>query len=788
MQDINLKFKEPLTSYQHRELLKPSLEEWLREYIKSSSSIRVIHRWNFNHQSLHRNFDIEPLSTVFKRYLNHLHDYRFHSPEPVLHLDSDLLWILWFCEKNADSQYQLCKSALNLFCSREGSDHKLYFDSQNKRVRISGKDYTILYSESNHKTLFNLIDQTTGLRIKFDSNSTTYKAAVRSREIHQLDFTPALIPNNENVNILRNLYGMRTLRDHTFDGDKVSQWLGITWSELDSIQKIILELVYFEEWQFIKDALRFPSLKDFEDPIPNVQIFDRSINRPYFCWIENSADPVHNLPENTNNAPGLHLHNAANYINFSPHRNILDNFMRDFGLTGSGQFMDSVVPELLNQLDQAVDKWPSENAPYERPWNYFFRIASILWRKAIIGPMTIHLDLTSRCNTKCSFCGYHSPLIKERVWAHSGWQNLDLSMRVFEQLHRELELLGGSDEVLLIGGGEPILHKHSSTIIEKLGSSKMNPFLFTNGLVIGKQVSEQLLQAGLSKFYWSIHAADESTWMALHPGSSKGQFTRILTNLSDFIQLKHQRARSTRVIVIHALCKLNYTQVKEMIIQSRDLGVDELRFQLMQPVCNELHKQLPSQQELNWIKMTIEQALDNNLQGQMVVEANIQWQLERKDERLKSDSPEIQSRQWIGHNQPTTLPQKLDLKSRVERRTNTVLKNSKGSRIRSRCYAGFFILRSFVDGRLSYCFHDRIVGDLKSNSLFEIWCSEDYQKLRTAGLSMRAEQNINLWDGHKGNWLVAEDCASCSNYELQARVEHSLRKTGWWIYLHPETL
>ena len=89
--------------------------------------------------------------------------------------------------------------------------------------------------------------------------------------------------------------------------------------------------------------------------------------------------------------------------------------MQRFRSNGTGKFLDSVLPELLNQLDQSVEKWTSETADYEKPWNYFLRIASILWRKSLVAPMTVHLDLTSRCNTKCSFCGYHSPLIKESM-------------------------------------------------------------------------------------------------------------------------------------------------------------------------------------------------------------------------------------------------------------------------------------------------------------------------------------------------------------------------------------
>ena len=136
--------------------------------------------------------------------------------------------------------------------------------------------------------------------------------------------------------------------------------------------------------------------------------------------------------------------------------------------------------------------------------------------------------------------------------------------------------------------------------------------------------------------------------------------------LKRFIQIRNENQADTKVIVIHALCKQNYTQIEKMVIQSRDLGVDELRFQLMQPVCSELHEQLPNHSELVWIKQTIENLLENKTQGKMVVEANINWQLERKDERLVRDSPEIKSGVWKRSAKPTTLPEALDLEKTTE--------------------------------------------------------------------------------------------------------------------------
>ena len=781
-----------LNSRQRELLSLESQNDWLESYLEKSESIRTIHRWNFLQAFTDQSFSIEPLNSIFDRYLDYLHYCRFHNPEPILHLDSDLLWILWNCQKSCEQFPKICRSSLQLFYqSTETSSRLKFYEDNNDKLELDGINYNLKIEKSDGGDVIVLSNQSQTLKVPLNRNLQTYRKGLREKLKNNLSFTPALIPYDEDIDTVRGLYHLPSISVRKFDGLQVSKLLDLDWSTLSFNQKIILEIVYFEEWNFIKTALIFPSQKTTEDPTSPVRIFNRAIPRNYFCWIENSKDNKSESIDKSQNkrlAPGVHLHNASNYIENEIEGNILKGFMQRFQANGTGKFLDSVLLELLNQLDQSCIKWTSETADYERPWNYFLRIASILWRKSLVAPMTVHLDLTSRCNTKCSFCGYHSPLIKERVWAHSGWQTLDLDFQIYKNLQHDLAKSGGADEVLLIGGGEPILHKHASNIVQGLSSTKMNPYLFTNGLVINEDQSIKLLQAGLTKFYWSIHAADDETWGILHPGATKGQFERVKQNLKRFIQLRNEIQTKTKVIVIHALCKQNFAQIEKMIIQARDLGVDELRFQLMQPVCSELHEQLPNHEELVWIKQTIEHLLKNKAQGDMLVEANINWQLERKDERLVRDSPEIKSGMWKKSSKPTTLPVTIDLEKRLNNPTNTVLKNSRGSRIRKRCYAGYFVLRNFVDGRLSYCFHDRIVGDLKQNSFSEIWHSKAYQDLRNKALSMDASENISLWDGHKGNWLVAEDCASCSNYEMQTRVEHTLRKTGWWIYLHPESM
>jgi MoaA/NifB/PqqE/SkfB family radical SAM enzyme len=122
-----------------------------------------------------------------------------------------------------------------------------------------------------------------------------------------------------------------------------------------------------------------------------------------------------------------------------------------------------------------------------------------------VAPVSINLDLTSACNFSCPFC------------VDSGIINRGTSLS-FKEVERTLDLLRekGLLSVILIGGGEPTLHKDFEAIVRELKRKRLQVGIATNGTKLEKVAAVAEI---LEKKDWvrlSIDAGTEETFRALH--------------------------------------------------------------------------------------------------------------------------------------------------------------------------------------------------------------------------------------------------------------------------------
>jgi MoaA/NifB/PqqE/SkfB family radical SAM enzyme len=132
-------------------------------------------------------------------------------------------------------------------------------------------------------------------------------------------------------------------------------------------------------------------------------------------------------------------------------------------------------------------------------------------------PISINLDLTSACNFACPFC-VDSKLIHVR-------KSLTL-----EEVRNTVDTLWprGLLSVILIGGGEPTLHKDFGEIIRYLKGKGLQIGIVTNGSRLEKieAVAEALKEKDWIRI--SIDAASEGTYKELHRPKTKVSLIRIL--------------------------------------------------------------------------------------------------------------------------------------------------------------------------------------------------------------------------------------------------------------------
>ena len=132
-------------------------------------------------------------------------------------------------------------------------------------------------------------------------------------------------------------------------------------------------------------------------------------------------------------------------------------------------------------------------------------------------PISINLDLTSACNFSCPFC-VDSKLI-----------NAGRSLTL-EEIKKTIDTLDshGLLSVILIGGGEPTLHKDFGEIVHYIKNKKLQIGIVTNGSRLEKieAVAKELKEKDWVRI--SIDAAGEEVFKDLHSPKTPVTLNQIL--------------------------------------------------------------------------------------------------------------------------------------------------------------------------------------------------------------------------------------------------------------------
>ncbi len=135
----------------------------------------------------------------------------------------------------------------------------------------------------------------------------------------------------------------------------------------------------------------------------------------------------------------------------------------------------------------------------------------------IFSPTSINLDLTSACNFSCPFC------VDSKLINAGKSLTLEEVEKTIHTLHSH-----GLLSVILIGGGEPTLHKDFGEIVRYIKSKKLQIGIVTNG---SKLKRIEAVVGELKEKDWiriSIDAAGEGVFKALHLPKTQVTLGRIL--------------------------------------------------------------------------------------------------------------------------------------------------------------------------------------------------------------------------------------------------------------------
>src|SRR3954453_6203928 len=134
---------------------------------------------------------------------------------------------------------------------------------------------------------------------------------------------------------------------------------------------------------------------------------------------------------------------------------------------------------------------------------------------APLWPATITIHPTDRCNHSCEWC-----------WFKRSRMEIDMheAIKALDQL-----ILMGAREIIVSGGGEPLLHPDIDILLAYL-KEKVNVHrrLYTNGSLMGKHL---LACDSFDYIRVSIDAGGEDLYAKLH-GTNRAMYLTILRDLS----------------------------------------------------------------------------------------------------------------------------------------------------------------------------------------------------------------------------------------------------------------
>lgn len=172
-------------------------------------------------------------------------------------------------------------------------------------------------------------------------------------------------------------------------------------------------------------------------------------------------------------------------------------------------------------------------------------------------PFQVLVQVTNRCNMRCSFCGF---------WPNGVAPRLELTVADYQRVAAELAQIGTF--LVSVEGGEPLLRPDIIEIVRAFGQ-RHAPVLYTNGWFVDDARAEGLFAAGVAQVGVSIDFADA----ARHDRKRRleGAFDQAWRAVDTL--LAHAPHGGAQVHVMTILMKENQSDIERLLQMSAARGV-----------------------------------------------------------------------------------------------------------------------------------------------------------------------------------------------------------------------
>ena len=340
------------------------------------------------------------------------------------------------------------------------------------------------------------------------------------------------------------------------------------------------------------------------------------------------------------------------------------------------------------------------------------------------GPLYVNVDATHRCNLRCSYCRWHSPLLKETLLDRTARK--DIAPAIFDGLCADLAALG-TQKVQFVGAGEPMLHPAVFDLVRSTKRHGLQMVVCTNGTRLARDGARKLVDSGIDLLRISLADPTADAYAARHPYLGRSAFDDLVQGVTELSQERNARGSRTPVLELSVpIDRDNMSQLDDMVKLARATGIDRIHFSVVYDF---------NQKELTSFM------LDD---GEVC----------RAREHLRQVRPVIEA-SGLRHNIDDVL-----LRYQTQRKVLAKVP----------CYSAWFYSMVDTDGRVRVCQRTKVVmGDLGRESFREIWNGPAYRGFRGANRGGNADLGPDY------------DCDFCPHLVNNHRVHTRFR----WLAFMP---
>jgi len=213
-------------------------------------------------------------------------------------------------------------------------------------------------------------------------------------------------------------------------------------------------------------------------------------------------------------------------------------------------------------------------------------------------PLFLEIETSYACNYKCPYC----PQVTLPEMPSGGLMKAEIIDKLFSEVEeRQIP------SISLSHGGEPLIRKDIPQLIKRLKDIGVHDRMFhTNASLLTKDLSEAVIESGITKINFSLDAVTSETYNKVRVG---GEYDDVVSNVMSFLEAKKRFGKSyPRTRVSFVVSDLNRHEMQPFF----DFWKDKVNM-------------ITFQQQYDFSSVKDEQLL-KEAQGKKVAPCSLLWQ------------------------------------------------------------------------------------------------------------------------------------------------------------------